>query len=56
MDSGEGKIVASSKSTYKATSTTETEFTFVEGEPLSMTYTPRNLEYPILQTLEQTLF
>ncbi len=42
MDSGEGKIVASSKSTYKATSTTTTEFTFVEGEPLSMTYTPRS--------------
>ncbi len=41
ISSGEGQIRASVKSTYKATSTTQTDFTFTD-DPISISYTPRS--------------
>jgi len=42
ISSGEGQIKASVKSTYKATSSTQTDFTFDAGDPISISYTPRS--------------
>ncbi len=42
ISSGEGQIKASAQSTYTAASSTHTDFTFVEGEPIAITYTPRS--------------
>ncbi len=42
ISSGEGQIKASTKSTFKATSTTSTEFIFDGGDPISISYTPRS--------------
>ena len=41
IDTNEGQIKASTKSTFKATSTTSTEFIFDGGDPISISYTPR---------------
>ena len=51
VTSGEGQIKASVKSTYVATSSTKTDFTFDAGDPISISYTPRSGDSDVSVTI-----